>query len=337
MPSYKEAYRISQIEAMKARKARVDHLTPDSFEAYYEILVARFIILAAVVPFLLGSLLAYYFTGSLNLWVLVISSVVVFLVMGAVNAGNTYYDFETDVQNNEFSVYSGGIRVLVEKKISSRKRALWFAIGVMVLALPLGLSLPFYFHTGPWTIPLGLFGALCGWFYTGWPLKLVYRGLGELVVAICGGMLTVATGYYLQAGGFGPILIPLAGALGFSMLNVIFINEFADSPSDARSGKKTFVVRFGKDVAARAYLVNLGLALVFTAAAPLFGAPWWISLLTLASVAKPARDNVRRILAGSYRDEGINDLTWDTFRIHLYLEAVPAALVLGAGLVRWLA
>ena len=336
MPSDKEAYRISQIEAMRARQERVDHLDPDSFGAYYEILVARFIVLAALLPFLLGNFLAYLATGRLNLWVLGLGSVVVFMVMGAVNAGNTYYDFETDVQNKEFSVYSGGIRVLVEKKISQRKRALWFAIGVLVVALPIGLLLPFYFHTGPWTIPLGLFGALAGWFYTGWPLKLVYRGLGELVVAICGGMLTVVAGYYLQAGRFDPVLIPVAGALGFSILNVIFINEFADAPSDARSGKKTFVVRFGQDATARAYLFDLAVALAFVAAAPLFGVPWWVSVVTLAAVAGLVRDNVGRIRAKTYTGEGINDLTWDTFRIHLNLEAIPAILLLGAGLVKWL-
>ncbi len=334
MPSYKEAYRISQLEAMKARKARVDRLTPDSFEAYYELMVARFIVLAAVVPFLLGSFLAYFETGSLNLWVLGVSSIVVFLVMGAVNAGNTYYDFETDLQNKEFSVYSGGIRVLVENKISKRRRALWFAIGLMVLALPIGLSLRYYFHTGPWTIPLGLFGALCGWFYTGWPLKLVYRGLGELVIAVCGGMLTVVTGYYLQAGSFSPILIPVAGALAFSILNVILINEFADAPSDARSKKMTFVVRFGKDTAAKDYLANIIVALLFVALAPFAGLPWWISLLVIASVAVLVRNNFRRILAHTYRDEGINDITWDTFRIHLNIEAGLAVLVLAAGLVK---
>lgn len=335
MPSYKEAVRISQIEAMRARQDRVDRLTPDSFGAYYEILVARFIVLAAIIPFLGGSFLAYFVTGRLNLWVLGLSVLVVFLVMGAVNAGNTYYDYETDLQNKDFSVYSGGIRVLVEKKISRRRRALWFAIGVMVLALPLGLAMPFYFHTGPWTIPLGLFGALCGWFYTGWPVKLVYRGLGELVVALCGGALTVVAGYYLQAGSFGPALIPLAGALAFSIHNVILINEYADAPSDAKSGKKTFIVRYGKDAAAKVYLFDMAVALGLVAAAPLFGVPWWISVATLAAVAKLVVEQVRRILAKTYRDEGINDLTWDTFRIHLGLEAVPGILLLGAAIVRW--
>jgi hypothetical protein len=53
-------------------------------------------------------------------------------------------------------------------------------------------------------------------------------------------------------------------------------------------------------------------------------------------VAKLVRDNVGRIRAKTYTGEGINDLTWDTFRIHLNLEAIPALLLLGAGLVKWL-
>ncbi|MGQ9919584.1 MAG: prenyltransferase, partial [Bryobacteraceae bacterium] len=86
---------------------------------------------------------------------------------------------------------------------------------------------------------LGFVGALCGWFYTCPPLKLVYRGLGEVVIAGCSGMLTVVSGYYLQANAFDLAMIPPALALAASILNVILINEYADRFSDARTGKRT--------------------------------------------------------------------------------------------------
>lgn len=326
MPTFEEVYRL--------RKERIDRIPPDSVHAYYEIMVARFILLAASVPFALGMALAYWHTGKFHFWVFLVGSIAVYLIMGAVNAGNTYYDYETDLQNWDFSIYSGGIRVLVENKITNRRRALYFAIGLMVAALPLGLSLRFVFGTGPWTIPLGLFGALAGWFYTGWPLKLVYRGLGELVIAVCSGMLTVVSGYYLQTGRFDPVVVPYALGLAFTILNVILINEFPDAPSDARAGKRTFLVRFGKEVASRVYLANWALALVCFLSAPLWGAPWWSVALPLALAAKPAAQNVRRILRREHLED-INDTTLTTFTVHFTLELWAMVALFVGGLLRW--
>jgi 1,4-dihydroxy-2-naphthoate octaprenyltransferase len=325
MPTFEEVYR--------ARKERVDRIPVDSVHAYYEIMVARFIIFSASLPFALGSLLAFERTGQWNWAVFAISSLAVFLIMGAVNAGNTYYDYELDKDNWDFSVYSGGIRVLVEERITNRKRALYFALGLLAVAFPLGLILYFVFHTGPWTLPMGVVGALAGWFYTGWPLKLVYRGLGELVVATCSGMLTVVAGYYLQAGGFSWAIAPLALGLAFSILNGILINEFPDVPADARHHKMTFLVRFGKEVSSKVYLVNVVLTGLSFLSAPLWGLPWYGAWPGLLLAAPLMVKNFRRVLAGAHLID-INDVTLDTFKVHVSLMLGSCAGLLIAGLGR---
>lgn len=265
--------------------------------------------------------------------VFAVSSLAVFLIMGAVNAGNTYYDYELDKDNWDFSVYSGGIRVLVEERISKRKRALFFALGLLVVAFPLGLALHFLLKTGPWTLPLGVFGALAGWFYTGWPLKLVYRGLGELVIATCSGALTVTAGYYLQAGTFDWAITPFALALAFSILNGILINEMPDLPADTRHHKLTFVVRFGKAATSRFYLINVVLSALSLLSAPLWGAPWYAAYLGLALAAPQMVKNFRRIRAGEHLVD-INDITMDTFKVHVALMAGSAIGLVIAGLLR---
>jgi len=313
MPTFDE---VHQAYAERLAKSR-----PDSPRAYYEIAVPRFILLSASLPFALGSVLAAYRGVAFNWAVFLLSSLVVFLIMAAVNAGNTYFDYETDVQNHDFSAYSGGIRILVEGKITNRRHALYFALANLVLACPLGLSLYFFLHTGPWTIILGFFGALAGWFYTSPPLKLVYRGLGELVIASCSGALTVVTGYYLQAGRFDLALIPPAGALAATILNVILINEFADRPSDARSHKMTWLVRFGPEAASQLYQVNQALSLLFLLSGPLFGLPWY-ACWPVAAIAFPlAWRNRREMRARAWAGDGINQLTLNTFGVHLLLEA----------------
>lgn len=319
-------------EAYRLRQERVADLTPNSFKAYYELMVARFILFSASLPFTLGSLLALFETGKWNWPVFLISSVAVYLIMGAVNAGNTYYDYEADKDNWDFSIYSGGIRVLVEEKITNRHRALWFALGLMLGALPLGLVLHFVLHTGPWTLPLGLFGALAGWFYTGWPLKLVYRGLGELIIAVCSGMLTVTSGYYVLAGQFSWTIAPLALGLAFSILNGILINEFPDLPADARSNKRTFLVRYGTSVASKVYLVNIVFSGLAFLSAPLWGLPPYVTWLGLALALPLMIRNYRRVLAGEHLID-INDITLDTFKVHVSMMLGSAAgLLIGAAI-----
>ena len=327
MPTFEEVHRLY--------RERLDKSDPDSARAFYEIMVARFILIAASLPFAIGSLLAAYRTGRFNWPVFLLGSVVVFLINAAVNAGNTYFDYETDLQNQDFSAYSGGIRILVEGKITNRHHALYFALALLALAGPLGLAIYFFLHTGPWTIVLGLIGAFCGWFYTSPPLKLVYRGLGELVIAGCSGILTVVSGYYLQAGAFNLAMVPPAGALAAAILNVILINEFADRPSDARSGKKTWLVRLGPERAAMVYQVNQIVSLLFLLSGPLFGLPWYVAWGAAALAFPVAWRNRREIRAGAWAGDGINDLTLNTFGAHLLLELGLAVGLLVALALRY--
>ncbi len=312
MPTFEQVHEAYRQRLAKSR--------PNSPRAFYEIMVPRFAVPAASLPFTIGSVLAAYRMGLFNWPVFLVSSVTVFLIMTAVNACNTYFDYETDLQNQEFSAYSGGIRILVEGKITNRRHALYFACALMGLACPLGLSLYFVLHTGPWTLGLGFLGALAGWFYTAPPFKLVYRGLGELVIAGGSGILTVLTGYYLQAGHFDLSIAPLAVALAAGILNVILINEYADRRSDARSGKMTWLVRLGPERAARLYQANQVVSLVALLAAPLFRVPWYAAWGAAALAARPAWRNRRQMAAGLWAGDGINELTLNTFAVHLLVE-----------------
>ncbi len=329
MPTYAEIHEAYRRRLAKSR--------PNSPRAYYEIMVPRFIMVSASLPFAVGAALAAYRTSAFNWPVFGLSSLVVFLIMAAVNAGNTYFDYETDRQNRNFSAYSGGIRILVEGKITNRQHALLFAGGLLALACPLGLALYFLLHTGPWTLALGFFGALCGWFYTAPPLKLVYRGLGELVIAVCSGMLTVVTGYYLQAARFDLALLPPAVGLAASILNVILINEFADRPSDARSGKVTALVRLGPERAARLYQANQIVTLLALAAAPPFGLPWYAAWGALVAALPLAWRNRRAMRAAAWAGDGINDLTLQTTTVHLLLEGGLLVGLLAGVVMRLLA
>ncbi len=67
---------------------------------------------------------------------------------------------------------------------------------LLVLGCLIGLLLDY--KRGLIILTFGIIGAICGYFYTGKPLKLKYRGLGAPMVFIIFGPLMTLGSYYLQ-------------------------------------------------------------------------------------------------------------------------------------------
>lgn len=178
--------------------------------------------------------------------VLALSLLAVVLIMLVTYYVGEYYDYETDSVNKEFNKFSGGTRGLFTGKVP-RHHTLIAGYVCLALAIIIGLILQFYYKTGPYTLPLGAFGILCGFFYTGKPFQWAYRGAGELLIGLCYGWLTVNTAYYLQVGHFDLVPTFISIPIGISIFLVILINEFPDYVSDQISNKRNLVVRFGRE------------------------------------------------------------------------------------------
>jgi len=103
-----------------------------------------------------------------------------FLLEMATVFTNDYLDFKSDEQNKYFSPFSGGSRVIVEKYLSFKeiKKGIIYALGLSVVVFAVLLfqvpgSLPTLLITGGVVSVLALG-------YTVPPLRLSYRGFGEL-------------------------------------------------------------------------------------------------------------------------------------------------------------
>lgn len=192
----------------------------------------------------------------------------IFLLEIATVFTNDYYDFQTDKQNSNFGPFNGGSRVLVEdelKPIALKKGAL-LALALSALAAGLlltSLSGPFWltliFIVLFFTIALG---------YTVPPLKLSYRGLGELDVAITHSIAVIFGGYIFQEGNPADALPWLLSIpIFFAILPSITLAGIPDYEADSAVQKKTLAVRFGRKGAAK-------LAAAFTAVAALLLVLW---------------------------------------------------------------
>jgi len=256
--------------------------------------------LVGIFPFILGLVIAWSQGYPFNWGVGILSSLAVILIMLTTYYAGEYYDYETDSLNSEFNKFSGGTRVLPAELIP-RRHVLVAAFLTLAAAGIIGLILQFYFKTGPFTIPLGAFGMLCGYFYTSKPIRWAYRGVGEVLIGICYGWLTVNAAYYLQTGAFGLIPTLTSIPIGISIFLVILINEFPDYASDRASGKNNLVVRLGRDRAALLYASLAAICFLAIVLGVLAGVPWLMAVLSVIPLALIVR-NMLALKRGEYKE-----------------------------------
>jgi len=207
-----------------------------------------------ILPFVLGTILAYYQEQVFQLAILLWGLFGVVLIMLATYYAGEYWDYQEDGLSASLypSKFAGGSRV-IQAGILPRHFARTASFGCLILALGVGVVLQFGYRTGPWTIPLGVIGLLGGFFYSARPVRWVSTGFGELWIGFCYGWLPIAASFYLQTGYISPLAHWLAVPVGFSIFNVILLNEFPDYRADQTAAKKNILVRFGPKKASHLY------------------------------------------------------------------------------------
>lgn len=210
----------------------------------------------------------------------------------AKNASGEVFDWDsgTDqrVRAEDRSPFSGGKRVLVDA-VLSRRQTWAIAIGGYLIAMAAGVAILAWRE--PAVFWFGVAGLALAFGYHAPPARLSYRGLGEVAVGIAYGPLICGGTYLVQRGDLPAQVLWLAVPLGLLIAAFLWINEFPDWAADAASGKRTLVVRLGRERAARGF-VALGLsAAVVTALLPAIGLPQaaWCSLVAAIRFVPAAR------------------------------------------------
>ena len=132
---------------------------------------------------------------------LALSVLGVFFIEVAKNASGEVVDFDSGadaaVAPEDRSPFSGGKRVLVDGLLS-RGQVLAVAGAAYGLAVAAGLAI--VAAREPRVLWIGAVGLALAFFYHAPPLRLAYRGLGEMAVAACYGPLIAAGAYLVQRG-----------------------------------------------------------------------------------------------------------------------------------------
>jgi 1,4-dihydroxy-2-naphthoate polyprenyltransferase len=253
------------------------------------------ITLASMSSMLLGAAAAAY-DGPLAWGWLALTVLGIFFVEVAKNASGEVVDFDsgTDlaIQPAERSPFSGGKRVMVDGLLT---RGETVAVAAVCYAAAIVVGLVIIFVREPGVLGYAVAGGALALFYHSGPLRLAYRGLGELAVALAYGPLICLGTYLVQRGDIAPLPFLLSLPLGLLVAAFLWVNEFPDYRADRQANKRTLVVRLGRPAASRVFGSLFVAAFTLLAALPLIGAPPTV-LLGLVAVP-PAWLAARAVMA----------------------------------------
>jgi 1,4-dihydroxy-2-naphthoate octaprenyltransferase len=244
---------------------------------------------------LVGSTLPFWlrppgFEWDTGLFVLTLLAVLFIHI--ASNLANEYHDDRSaaDGASSRHSPLSGGSGLLQ----SGAVRPSAYVTGMVACyaaALALGLWLN-ALVPGNLVLVLGIVGVLGGYFYTAPPLRLAYRGLGEVTVGLLFGVLPVVGACYVQTGALLWQALVASLPVTFAVVLVLWVNEIADAEADAAAGKRTLVVKTGARAAGRWGTLALAV-LVFAA---LFAGVFTAALIPLTLVFVLAFGTARTVV-----------------------------------------
>jgi len=190
-----------------------------------------------------------------------------FLIEVATVLSNDYFDFGSDKRNRYFSPFTGGSRVLVESLLDFRqvRTGILVTLGISMVVLVLLFTFTSIGAVNMIAVCGTLFILALG--YTIPPVKLSYRGLGELTVGVTHSFAVILCGYMFQGGNLSDNFSWLLGLpLFLAVLPSIILAGVPDHDADEAVAKRTMAVRFGKKGAARialAFTISATLAVIF--------------------------------------------------------------------------
>ena len=238
--------------------------------------------------FSMGALLAVLFNAQFVLSKFILGYAIIFFSTWAVHYHNDYFDFNSDHHVTPTAI-SGGSGVLVEHP---EWRELSKQMSIILIGLTLVITAVFtvIFSYSVWFFVYVLVSNLLAWFYAAPPLKLSYRGLGELGNTAIG-LLFPGLGYFALMGTLDLPFFVFIMPMVFLQLLFTCSVEIPDMEGDRLGGKKTWIASKGREFGFKLITISGLLAVISFIIMPLtnlfpasidFRIPALISLIPLS-------------------------------------------------------
>lgn len=232
---------------------------------------------AAVVPILVGTTLAAASVGVYSLWVVFFATLSAGAIQIATNILNDALDFKKGADRED---RLGPLRVTQSGLVTERKA---FRVGFFFLVLAMLFGIPLVIAGGWPIVGVGVVSLFFAYGYTGGPLPLAYKGLGDAFVFLFFGLVAVGGVFFIQSQNLTEEALVAGAQVGLLCTVLIAINNLRDIEQDRISQKKTLAVRLGKTFVRWeiAFLIGAAYAISFYWAQKGFFAAAVMSWLTL--------------------------------------------------------
>ncbi len=216
-------------------------------------------------PIFAGTLVSIYIAESFDL----LNFLLVFIggvgLHVATNVYNDIYDTiqGTDKVNVHRNEASGGSGVLLDQPELMDRMVLLARTG-LVMALLATVALTFRIDRELWPLLWGLYllSAFFSKYYTAAPIKLSYRGWGEISVWFAFGPMAILYAAVGQGVGLHDMVLLLMPATGLSTSSILLVGQLIDLDADRKGGKHGVASRMGTRFTSVLYLlVQLGIVL----------------------------------------------------------------------------
>ncbi len=208
-----------------------------------------------MLTYLIGVAVAGRERAVLDTRLLVAGLAIELLVQLSVSYTNDYWDIPTDRINTRRTLLTGGSGELTTGILPP-----WIALAAAAICQGAALLLALW--TGlpaiSWLLLILALGAAI--FYTTPPLKLAWRGLGEITTALVGTLIVPAWAYSLQTGRVSSEIVLRASPLVPFVMTIFIAIAAPDVEADRQVGKRTLTVRVGERRVAMLYAGLLALA-----------------------------------------------------------------------------
>ncbi|MBI5327138.1 MAG: prenyltransferase [Deltaproteobacteria bacterium] len=201
---------------------------------------------AIILPVTLGAAVAWYEHKIFTLGYFLLSILAAIFYHAGMNVLNDYFDYLNGTDNinrTGITPFTGGSRMIQNKIMTAQET---YLLGAACLMIGSAIGVYLVYERGLPLLLIGCLGFVSGYFYSAPPLFLVGRGVGELLVGINFGILSVAGSYYVQTQTFSVSAVFAALPLSFLIAAILYINEFPDYDADKAVAKNQMVVRLGK-------------------------------------------------------------------------------------------
>ena len=248
---------------------------------------------ASVLPVLAaGALSAQIGAASISQTLLVLAAIAIAFIHAGANVLNDYFDAVSgnDAANTAFvHPFSGGSRFIQNDVLSEREM---LGIGIALMVVGAGLGLAIVWSTGPLLLLVGVVGTLLAIIYSS-PPCLACRGLGDLVIGVCFGILPVVGTTLVLMGRVPEEAWWLGAVIACFVAAILWVNSIPDIASDRAAGKMTLPARLGATNAALVFPLWFVAGFVILLMSPL-PRETWVALLA----AVPAVIAGRAAIAG---------------------------------------